>query len=208
MESEEMRMKRKIVALMLSLTVVMGLSTSVFANSSDARNKLNEALRERTFYKYNVAYNEIVKLEDAALRDQMLGELGAIADVVWTSDVKKFNSMLDNLVNTKGSGKIYDDIEAQVGGSSLAEEDKQYLLGELTSWGKRIVYTSDYSDAVEKVVYAWKMLSSGSEVNLNNAITAAEKAINSVKNSYSKVYLSDQLKQIKEKGEFTVVDIS
>lgn len=201
-------MKRKIIALMVSLTVVMGLSTSVFANSSDARNKLNEALRDRTFYKYNVAYNEIVKLEDAALRDQMLGELGTIADVVWTSDVKKFNSMLDNLVNTKGSGKVYDEIEAQVSGSSLAEEDKQYLLGELTSWGKRIVYTSDYADAVNKIVYAWEMLSSGSEVNLNNAITAAEKAINSVKNSYSKVYLSDQLKQIKEKGEFTVIDIS
>lgn len=222
-------MKRKVLALIVSLTVVAGLSASILVKAAlpeaggimtvaavsndeetinQSRKLLEEALAEKTFYKYNVAYSSINSIKDSSVRDSLLAQLGTIADIVWSDDVKKFNRMLDSLVSTNGSGEIYDNIQNEVGKSSLTDVDKAYLLGELTSWGRRIVYTSDYGNAVDKVVYAWKMLSNGTEANINSAISDAEKAINEVKNTYSKSYLINQLKQIKEQTEFTVVDIS
>jgi hypothetical protein len=222
-------MKRKIVATILSLTIVVGLSTSVLVKAalpegrgiinvaaatgdeeiiSESRRLVEQALTERTFYKYNVAYAAINKINDAAVKESLLGQLGVIAGVVWTDDVKKFNSMLDNLVKTNGSGEIYDKIQAEVGNSSLADVDQAYLLGELTSWGRRIVYTTDYGSAVNSVVSAWNKLEKGTEAEINLAISNAERAIGSVKNGYSKNYLLGQLKQIKDQTEFTVVEIN
>jgi hypothetical protein len=222
-------MKRKVLSLIVSLTVLVGLSTSVFVKASlsetrelnnvvaavsedgiinESRRLLEEALREKTFYKYNVAYASISKIQDSGIRDTLLGQLGAIAGIVWTEDVKKFNNMLDNLVKTDGSGEIYDKIQGEVGKSSLTEIDKGYLLTELNSWGRRIVYTNDYSNAVEKVVYAWKMLTTGTDANINSAISEADRAINAVKNKHSREYLAEQLRQIREQTEFTVIEIN
>jgi hypothetical protein len=175
---------------------------------SGANKLLTEALQDKNFYRYNMAYAAIMKISDENVRDSMLSKLSAIQKDVWTEDIKKFNNMLDELVNTNGSGKIYDEIYASVQASSLVDLDKGYLLGELDSWGRKLVYTTDYSEAVSKVVRAWEVLDKGSKEQLQVAVLEADKAIVLVKNAYSKAYLTLEINKIKEKNGFTVVNIT
>jgi hypothetical protein len=98
-----------------------------------AQQYVDEALNEKTFYKYNWAYEEIGKIDDTTLKNNLLAKLSTIANDVWTDDVKKFNKMLDNLVATNGSGKVYDDMNGSVDSSSMGDMDKGYLLGEKIS---------------------------------------------------------------------------
>lgn len=219
-------MKKKVGALIISGILLLGFSGTVLASAklleaknvkvaavnqkdlNEAQFLLDQALKERTFYKYNLAYTAILKIGDQVYRDSLMNELAAIMDIVWSPDVKLFNSMLDRLVSTKGSGKIYDEMEAAVSKSTLHEEDKGYLLGELTSWGKRLVYTTDYADAVDKVVYAWIMLKNGTEQNISVAISEAQNAIKGVKNNYSRDYLTEQINQVKLQSEFSIIEIN
>lgn len=167
---------------------------------------LDEALREKTFYKYNLAYALIMKIQDTAVRDPLLGQLSTITDTVWTPDIKTHVALLADLTST-GSGKIYSKIEVDMGKTSLSDIDKGYLLGELTTWGLNLVYTDDYKNAVDKLNYAWKMLSTGTEQNVTAAITDAQTAISYVKNMYSKAYLTEELNAIKLQTEFSVIEI-
>lgn len=167
---------------------------------------LNEALNEKTFYKYNLTYGLLMKINDVAVRDPLLTNLSTLYNTVWTSEIKKHVASLDELTKTS-SGKIYDNMEIDVNKTTLTAIDKGYLLGELTGWGKTLVFTSDYKNAVDKVVYAWKMLDIGTEQNITAAIADAQTAINSVKNMYSKSYLSEELANIKAQNEFSVVEI-
>lgn len=220
-------MKKKVGAIIISAALLLGLSSTALANAklldgkainkvaavnqydlSEAKRLLKEALDDKNFYRYNMAYTAIMKIQDPVYRDPLLGQLAGIMNDVWSPDVKKFNLMLDDLVKTNGSGKIYDEMEASVYKSNLVDLDKWYLLGELTSWGKRMVYSYDYTDAVDKVVYAWKMLSDGTEQNLNSAISDAETAVRGVRNTYSRDYLTSQIAQIKEKSEFSIIEIN
>jgi hypothetical protein len=167
---------------------------------------LNEALNEKTFYKYNLTYGLLMKINDASVRDPLLSSLSTIHDTVWTSDVKAHVASLDELTKT-GSGKTYDKMDTDINKTNLSAIDKGYLLGELTGWGRNLVFTSDYQNAVNKVVYAWKMLDTGTDQNITVAIADAQTAINSVKNMYSKSYLSEELANIKAQTEFSVVEI-
>jgi hypothetical protein len=174
-----------------------------------AQQYVDEALNEKTFYKYNWAYEEIGKIDDTTLKNNLLAKLSTIANDVWTDDVKKFNKMLDNLVATNGSGKVYDDMNGSVDSSSMGDMDKGYLLGELTSWGKKLVYTSDYSDAVNKVVYIWNCIKQDMpEQSITAAVKDAQTAVNKVKNGYSKQYLKDQIDAATKQVDFNVIEIN
>lgn len=189
------------VALLTFSLLTIAFSEKISAESvqtAEAENILQQALNEKTFYKYNVAYEAIMKVEDGKTRDDLMVRLSSIANIVWTEDIRKFNSMLAELLNTKGSGKIYDDIQSQVNSALLNEVDKAYLLGELNSWGRKLVYTPDYADAVDKVVMAWNSLNR-SKADYDYSITKAQKVVANVKNPHSKEYLLDQIKQIKSK---------
>lgn len=187
-------MNKNILKIALPICVSIGIlsSSGLIANaaSNESTKLVQIALDKKTFYDYNMAYNAIMKLGETYERDVLLARLSSVSEIVWRPDVKKFNAMLDDLVETKGSGKIYDELEAQVTNSSLQEVDKAYLLGELTSWGKSIVYTEDYKFALDKIIKAW---------NDKKCIEEAENALKQVKNEYSKSYLSDELEKIKIK---------
>jgi hypothetical protein len=222
-------MRRKILALAVALTVIAGLSTSVLVKAAfsdagsfknvvavsnndedinESKRLLEEALKEKKFYKYNIAYASIDKIKDENVKGKLMGELASIANVIYSDEINKFNKQLIQLVETKGNGKLYDEIEADLRKSTLYDLDREYLLGELTGWGKNLVYTTDYQLAVEKVVYAWDRLLKGTDTQTNYAIAEAEKAIKLVKNKHSKDYLSEQLDQIRQQTEFTVIDIN
>jgi hypothetical protein len=221
-------MRRKILALIIFMTIISGLSTSVLvraafsdtsilgnvaalSNEDELINKskklVEEALAERKFYKYNIAYASINSIEDANVKGELMGQLASISTIVFTDDINRYIGMLQDLVQSGGSGKLYDEIEKEFKDSSLDDFDKGYLLGELTSWGKKLVYTPDYQLAVDRVVDAWKILSIGTDANISEAIANAEKAINGVRNRYGKEYLADQLEQIRQQAEFTVIEI-
>jgi hypothetical protein len=222
-------MIKKLVAFALSAIMVVGVSTIALASASasninavqyaaaltseeelisKSRKLVDEALAEKKFYKYNIAYASVNSINDVYIKGELLGKLATISDLVFTPEINRYIGMLTDLVQSGGSGKLYDEIEADFRKSPLDDFDKGYLLGELTGWGKKLVYTPDYQTAVDRVVDAWTMLSKGSEANTNAAIAAAEKAINGIKNRYSKDYLTEQLEQIKLQTEFTVIEIS
>lgn len=222
-------MKRKVVALVASMTVLVGLSTSALVRAefldvnvlrnvvavsnedeiiNESRRLLDEALAEKKFYKFNFALASINKIKDENVKGMLMGQLNTIATDVYSNEINKYIAKLINLVETDGSGELYDEIEVGLRKSTLDYMDREYLLGELTGWGKKLVYTTDYQNAVDKVVYAWNMLTNGTEANINSAISDAERAINSIRNKHSREYLSGQLRQIKEQTEFTIVEIN
>lgn len=176
---------------MVSFNIIgSGLGVKAISND-EATDYLNAALSEKTFYSFNVAYGSIMKISDENIRNNMLAKLDTLTSVVWTEDVKKYVALLDTLQKT-GSGKIYDEMINQIQTSNLYDIDKEYLLGELTSWGKRLVYTQDYIAAVDAVVNAWTSSTASS-------IAAAEELILKLNNIYNKEYLTGELSKIKAK---------
>jgi hypothetical protein len=221
-------MRRKILTLIILMTIIVGSSASVlvkaaFSNAgmlgnvvalsnedelvNQSRKLLEEALTEKKFYKYNIAYASMNKIKDANIKGELMGQLASISSIVYSDDINMYIGMLEKLVQSGGSGKLYDEIEKELRKSTLDDFDEGYLLGELTSWGKKLVYTPDYQLAVDRVVDAWKMLSVGTDANINEAIANAERAINGVRNKYGKEYLGAQLEQIRQQAEFTVIEI-
>jgi hypothetical protein len=168
----------------------------------EAKSLVEQALNEKSFYKYNISFAKIMQITDAVERNLLLSQLGTISSEIYTKDILHFNELLASVAQT-GSGRVYDNAEAEMRSSTLSEVDKGYLLGELTSWGRQMVYTSDYTAALDKIIEAWYCIKDSTKIN--SAITAAENAIGSVKNTYNKQYLYEQLDEIKRQLEASVI---
>lgn len=160
-------------------------------NSKYTSGLVEEAIKAKTFYNYNIAYNQVMKLTDSKSKEELLNKLSTISTLVWNEDIKYINSELDKLVST-ASGKIYDEIQVKIEATALNEVDKAYLMGEVTSWGKKLVWTEEYLKATEEIVKAWTNIT---EININKA----EEAVSKIKNEYSKQYLLEELGKIKQK---------
>lgn len=166
-------------------------SVTVMADSSYASHLVEEALREKTFYHYNVAYHEALKLTNEIEKNVLLGKLASISNIAWRPDIGTlYNSLLD-MVKTE-SGRIYDSIQVNIMNADIPEVDKQYLLGEVTSWGRRLVWTSDYGDGVGAIIEAWTKMDWDS-------ISKAETSLGKIKNNYSRYYLKEELTKINNK---------
>jgi GH25 family lysozyme M1 (1,4-beta-N-acetylmuramidase) len=161
---------------------------------------VNEALNDPSFGRYNVAVAQIMKIQDQDEKERLQIKLAAIGVVVFN---QKINSYLGDIITLSqtASGKLYDELEARLRNSDLYYIDREYLLGELTSWGKRLVYTDDYKAAVDSVVNGWQSLGTS---NIQTAIQDAENNISFVKNQLSKDYLTEQLNQIKAKAQASI----
>jgi transglutaminase-like putative cysteine protease len=151
---------------------------------------VEKALEEINFYNYNMAYSSIMKIENEDERNSYLIQLSDIEEQVLTPTVITFTKQLENLVSTS-SGRLYDEMVTELSDSTLCDVDKGYLLGELTGWGKTLVYTEDYIAAVDAVIVAWNEKE-------DESIAKAEILINRVENEYSMEYLLEQLSSIKE----------
>lgn len=180
-------MKRKLKTIFISLVILMfSFSTiEVKADSNSARSLLEKALNAKTFYHYNLAYEEVMKLDDIIERDQLLGKLSSIYSVVWSPEINGIYNTLLEMTKT-ASGKIYDKIQTDITSSVISQVDKDYLLGEVNSWGRKLVWTDDYSEGVKALTEAWHKKDI-------NSITKAQEAIVKIKNQYSREYLSGEL---------------
>lgn len=180
---------KKVLSAILIATLVLCTNLPVKAEVNDASESVSQALNLKTFYHFNVAYAKVSAMEETTEKYQLLEKLTAIQGIVWTEEINKSLSMLTELTKT-ASAKEYAQIENYVVNSKMNEWDKGYLLGELTSWGKKLVWTDDYIRAVSALgdAYTRKDI-----VSLQNA----EKIILQINNSYSKDYLLEELNNLK-----------
>ncbi|MBU3209281.1 hypothetical protein [Clostridium algidicarnis] len=183
-----MKMKKVVIGLVILLCLSSVPLVAKAYDNKDANLLLETALREKTFYHYNIAYSEIMKVKNISTRDEMLGKLASISSSIWTPEIGKANEYLTDLVKTS-SGRIYDNTESYLNNAKFIDLDRWYLLGELTSWGRKLVWTPDYKDAVEAIVKAW-------DVKTVESIQGAQKIVNKVQNPGNKAYLSEQLAEI------------
>lgn len=185
-------MKKSVKNLFLALTILTLSSSNNIAVKADAEGAsslISKTESERSFYYYNEAYNEIIKLDNETKKNELLGKLASLYSVVWNQDIININKELDTLVKT-ASGKVYEDVQVIIANANIYYLDKEYLLGEVTSWGKQLVWTEDYSLAMEALLNAW--------TNTNaDSVKKAENAINSINNSYSRQYLLDELNNLR-----------
>lgn len=170
---------------------------TVKAEAGSAAYLVQQALQQKTFYHYNIAYYEVMQLTDGYEKAVLLKKLDSVSGVVWREDIKKIYTVLLDMVDTAG-GRIYDNIQQIISNANIPEVDKQYLLGEVTSWGKRLVWTEDYKKSVDAIVNAWIRMD---DLSINKAQAALEQ----MKNKYSKGYLSEELAKIKAKYNKTTV---
>jgi hypothetical protein len=188
-------MNKRVKTIVLAVITTLTIQTSVFASSTGTinidtqQNLLNIALSNRTFYNYNMAFFSILDVKDENVKNQLLSKLATISNEIYTPEILHYLDLLAQVAQN-GSGKVYDQTEAELRNSKLNDFDKGYLLGELTSWGKQKVYSADYISAVDEVILAW---------NNKDLISQAEDLINKVSNTYSKDYLLEQLALIKDK---------
>ncbi|MBB6631953.1 hypothetical protein [Clostridium algidicarnis] len=183
-----MKMKKIAIGLVILLCLSSVPLVAKAYDNKDANLLLETALREKTFYHYNIAYSEIMKVKNISTRDEMLGKLASISSSIWTPEIGKANEYLTDLVKTS-SGRIYDNTESYLNNAKFLDLDRWYLLGELTSWGRKLVWTPDYKDAVEAIVKAW-------DVKTVESIQGAQKIVDKVQNPGNKAYLSEQLAEI------------
>lgn len=185
-------MKKRFFKLFTSLLLVFSILLPIAVKAdtkSDAEHLLNLALKEKTFYHYNVAYAQIMNLPVGTDRDNLLSKLAPITNEVWSPEIIEINKLISEMANKK-SAKAYDQIEAKILKSNLKEVDKNYLSSELYGWGRNLVWTDDYKAAVDAVIEAWNKKTVAS-------IQHAKDLISKIKVEINKEYLLGELANIK-----------
>lgn len=188
------RFTRVLSAFLVAATLIVP-SAKIMAAEGNAAELVQSALSYRDFYHYNIAYFKVLEMPETSEKYTLLGNLASIQSVVWTDEINKTLQMLTDLTTTS-SAKTYDKIEQYVKSSSLGEWDKGYLLGELTSWGKKLVWTEDYTKAMDALINA------GIETT-EDKLANAEKMIQSILNESNKEYLLEQHKIVKNNFEIS-----
>lgn len=183
-------MKKKILlTTILAFSFVLGSILPIKASYDSAEELVDKAILQKSFYYYNEAYNEIMKLKGENEKTTLLEKLSSIGGEIWSDDIKNINNIITQLAST-GSGKLYDEVQLVISNASIPEIDKSYLLGEVTTWGQRLVWTEDYNQAIEVLGDAWIKKDS-------NSVSKAEGVINNVKNEHSRSYLLSELEGLK-----------
>jgi hypothetical protein len=187
------RLKVLVASAIISTVLIFG-GVSAFAensyNKENAKAKVEQAVNNKTFYNYMMAYIDILNLPQDQ-QGELLNQLAPLWNDVNTPKVQKARTMLENVAKNK-DGKSYAETEAYLIGLSDNEMDawtKGYLLGELTSWGKQFVFTDDYKQGVDALVNVGKN-------KTFNDYSKALAIINNVSNGESKKYLLNELNNL------------
>jgi hypothetical protein len=189
-----MKKQKSFIAAIVALNILVSATAMPFiakasTNYSSVEETVNVALAEKNFYYFNLAFEKIMQLPDGYERDVLLAKLDTITSTVWTKDVAEIVQNFVVLANEK-SGRVYDTTEAKINKSSLKEIDKQYLLYELTSWGKDTVWTDDYIKAIDSIIKVWYD-------KTKDDSEAAKAAINALKLPANQEYLTELLDEAK-----------
>jgi large repetitive protein len=166
------------------------LDIEVLPAFEDVSKQVDNALSTKTFYDFNMALFNTNKLTAEQEKAILLSKLATIESIVWSSEIKQIYSKLSELTAT-GSAKVYDEVLVQINNSKLQTVDKDYLLWELTVWGRDLVWTEDYKIAMKFYMefYKNKDIDSSRE---------AEEHILQIKNVYSRQYLLEELNKLKK----------
>jgi hypothetical protein len=189
-----LKKQRKFIAALVAINILAGVSLSPVAARASRdytalEDLVNYALAEKNFYDFNVAFGELMKLENGYEKDTLLSKLNSITSEVWTKDITDIVHMFEIMAREK-SGRTYDDLEARIKNSNMKEKEKMYLFSELYSWGKDTVKTPDYIKATDAVIKVWKDKSEVSALE-------ADKAISELKVEINKEYIKEMLKEAK-----------
>jgi hypothetical protein len=139
-----------------------------------------------------MAYIDILNLPQDQ-QGELLDKLAPVFADANTSKVQKARTMLEQVAKDR-NGKIYAETEAYLTNISDNDMDiftKGYLLGELTSWGRQFVFTTDYIQGVDALIQVSKAQSYAS-------YSRALSFINKVSNDESKNYLLSELDNYKK----------
>lgn len=178
-------MSKKLKVLVMALILSMIPVTTTFAAIDKEADLVNKAVSEKSFYYYNEAYATLINMQDTAKRDELLGKLSTIGNVVWNPSIKAINMKMEQLAKT-ASGKVYDEIQVLITKANIPEVDKAYFMGEVNSWGTKLVWTDDYKAAIDAVGKAW----------ITGDTKDALDKFMKVKNKGSQRYISEQITQI------------
>lgn len=185
-------MKKALKLLILNLILLItafSITPVVNAASDNVPQLVEQAISQKSFFYYNEAYDAVMKLTDESEKNTLLNKLSSISNEVWNDDIKNINNKIAELAKTS-SGKIYDEVQVIINNSKIPQIDKDYLLGEVTSWGEKLVWTEDYTRGMDALVAAWNVKDAAS-------VNRAEVYINDIKNSYNKNYLLGELSKLK-----------
>jgi 2',3'-cyclic-nucleotide 2'-phosphodiesterase (5'-nucleotidase family) len=148
--------------------------------------KVAEAINTKRFGTYNEAYAMILSLSEEK-QAYYFGKLNEIAGEVYTELNKKILEEIKTFV-MDANLRSYEDMLTEINNKVEDPIDKGYFLGELTSWGKQLVYTKDVLEAVDKIIKAY------TEKTVE-AIYNAEQAVEKIDNVKTKGYLKEELKK-------------
>lgn len=181
-------MKSKIKTFLTTLFVAMVMIISISitrASASEVGDLVKEALVQKNFYHFNRAYGRIMEMPETSEKYNLLNQLQAIQSTVWTDEINKSLAMIADIAKT-GSDEVFEEAIMYLINSKLGEVDKKYLLDELTSWGRKLVFTEDFNNALKDLIAA---KDKKDIISISNALASISK----VKNKLNRDYLMDDL---------------
>lgn len=188
-----MKSRWKFVVLIIVINMLISVHSLTYvkaqSNYKYAERQVNQAIKEKTFYNYNLAYEEILKLPEGYERDILLSKLGSVADTVWTKDIYDIVHLIGIVARDK-SGRAYDSLQSRINKASLKEVDKEYLLSEIGTWGRDIVWTEDYNNAVASVIKVWNK-------KTKEVCREAERYIREIQVPVNREYMTELLNEAK-----------
>lgn len=163
-------------------------TNSVSERVQKAKELVEAAKASLAFVDYNEAYAAIVDLPEGE-QTALLSQLSPIGDKVYTADIQKVLNRMGTLAANMDLENYYD-LMAVIDSEVKLERNRQYLLGELTGWGYKAVFTPEVVKATNAIIEAWTKKDDAS-------IASAEQLSENVKNPGSHKWLIDQINQIK-----------
>lgn len=183
-----------------SVAAVIAPAATVFAATKDEAAKLvAEAKKTLAFVDYNAAYAAVVALPEA---DQaaLLAELSPLWEKVATADIMDVLKTMEDMAKTWDLENYYK-VEKIINETVKLERNQQYLMGELTSWGKKAVFTADVVAATDAIIKAWTDKTPAS-------IAAAKEAAAKVTNAGSLAWLNTELASVEAAAPLTVNSVT
>lgn len=180
-----------------SLENIVKAEESNLVTSDSIMAKIEETKRTGRFGNYNEALTMIIQLPKDE-QTKYLDELGKLASEVYTPLNKEIINSLGEFAKN-GNLRDYEKMIVQINEKVKDPIDNGYFLGELTSWGKKLVYTPEVVLAIDSIgnVYSQKS---------NQSVDTAKAAIVNVKNVDSREYLKEQLVEAASAvGSFMIV---
>jgi hypothetical protein len=205
-----MGLKKKIGTIAFAMTIIASTLVSIpvkyveAESSQSTKNsilaKIAETKATKKFGYYNEAYAMILQLPESE-QGYYFGLLAVYAKDVYTPSNLK---IIDSIISFSKDANLgdYEDLVVDISAEITDPIDQGYFLGELTAWGRALVYTSDATTAIDSIVSVYKN-------KTYSSLAIAETAIKNVEIEKSKEWLTQQLAEAASVivEEFVVVSI-